>query len=90
MFSGHGTFSIAQYSDESKCRVTRTESITFPWYVAGPVGEIITKPLIQSIWHNDMLSLKDLCEDTPDVSPKEFFARSKVRISSLVTVAVSG
>lgn len=80
MFGGHGTISIAQHSDETRCRVTRTEHIEFPWYLAGPVGEVIAKPALQAVWHSDMLSLKDLCEDTPDVSPKEFFAMQGVQL----------
>jgi hypothetical protein len=73
MFTGHGTLSISEHGDGT-CTVTRSERIVFPWYLAGPVGELVAKPAIQSVWHYDMLSLKDLCEDTPDVSPREYFA----------------
>ena len=60
---GSGVFTLRPMSDE-RTRFSWEERLTFPWWLGGPVGEWIAKPLLTRIWRGNLTRLKHIVERT--------------------------
>lgn len=41
-----------------------TEQLKFPWYFAGPLGALVARPVLKSIWRGNLRRLKARIEDS--------------------------
>ena len=63
LVTGDGRFTIAPLGDGSRSRFSWEEELTFPWWLAGPVGSAIGGPLVlKRIWQGNLRRLKPLVE----------------------------
>ena len=58
LFTGEGRFLIDRMSDEATL-FTWEETIRFPWYLAGPLGAAVAKPILTAIWKRNLRRLRD-------------------------------
>lgn len=49
----------------SRTRFVWSERLVFPWWMGGPVGSFVAKPVFRHIWKTNLRNLKDLVEGTP-------------------------
>lgn len=62
MFSGRGEFRLRD--DLGATRVTWHEELSFPWWFAGPVGEVLARPLLRHVWQKNLTNLATLLTAT--------------------------
>jgi hypothetical protein len=55
--TGSGTFHLEPLG-EDRTRFTWDEELTFPWWLAGPVGGIAGKPVLRSVWKRNLKKLQ--------------------------------
>lgn len=53
--SGTGRFVIDPAGKGT--RLVWTEELTFPWYLAGPIGVWLARPILKRIWRNNLSRL---------------------------------
>ena len=60
--TGTGEFTL-EAIDEANTRFTWTESLTFPWWLGGPLGALICGLVVmKAIWRRNLRKLKKLVE----------------------------
>ena len=60
--TGTGEFTL-EAIDEANTRFTWTESLTFPWWLGGPLGALIGGQVVmKAIWRRNLRKLKKLVE----------------------------
>jgi hypothetical protein len=57
---GTGRFTLAP--EDTGTRFCWDEVLRFPWWMGGPAGERVAKPLLLRIWRKNLLVLKDRVE----------------------------
>lgn len=61
--TGTGIFTLAPLDDGRRTRFTWSEKLTFPWWLGGPIGEVIGGNLVmKAIWRRNLKSLKRLVD----------------------------
>lgn len=61
--TGTGIFTLAPLDDGRRTRFTWSEQLTFPWWLGGPIGEVIGGNLVmKAIWRRNLKSLKRLVD----------------------------
>lgn len=60
--TGKGKFTLEELSSE-QTKFTWKETLKFPIYLAGPIGEFFGGPILKLIWKNNLNGLKDLFEN---------------------------
>jgi hypothetical protein len=72
MVTGSGVFRLteegARPNGSPRTRFTWTESLTFPWWMAGPVGARLARPVLGHIWKKNLTNLKGLVERADSAS----------------------
>jgi hypothetical protein len=58
---GTGVFTLGWLGDQ-QTRFSWEEQLTFPWWLAGPVGEWCARPLLTRIWRGNLARLKRIVE----------------------------
>ncbi len=53
--TGEGVLSVLP--DGSGSRVTWTEELRFPWWLGGPLGELVAGPVLRHVWRNNLQRL---------------------------------
>lgn len=61
MVTGTGEFTIRAL-EEAKSEFRWEEDLTFPWWLGGPVGELVGRPVLAAIWRRNLRRLKDRLE----------------------------
>lgn len=65
MVTGTGIFTLAPLDDGKRTRFTWSEELTFPWWLGGPIGEVIGGNLVmKAIWRRNLKSLKTLVDSS--------------------------
>ena len=60
--TGTGEFTL-EAIDEAHTRFTWTESLTFPWWLGGPIGAFVGGQIVRkAIWRRNLRALKKLVE----------------------------
>lgn len=63
LVTGDGRFTITPIGDGRRSRFSWEEELTFPWWLAGPVGSAIGGPVVlKRIWKGNLRRLKPLVE----------------------------
>lgn len=57
LFTGSGEFTLAEIPTGT--RFEWTESITFPWYLGGPIGAFVARPILRRIWRRNLSNLRE-------------------------------
>lgn len=61
--TGTGVFTLRR-TPRGRTRFTWTESLTFPWWMAGPLGAFLAKPVLAAVWRGNLRRLKARIEGT--------------------------
>lgn len=59
--SGTGRFTLRRTRDGST-RFVWKERLRFPWWMGGPVGGLIARPVLRRIWRANLRRLAAICE----------------------------
>lgn len=59
---GQGRFLLAPAGD-GHTRFEWSERLRFPWWLAGPFGARLARPLLARLWRANLQRLRDACED---------------------------
>lgn len=63
LVTGTGIFTLAPLDDGRRTRFTWSEQLKFPWWLGGPLGEIVGGGLVmKAIWRRNLKKLKTLVE----------------------------
>ena len=62
LVTGKGKFTLTQL-EENKTEFKWEETLKFPIYLAGPIGEFFGSPILKLIWKNNLKGLKELFND---------------------------
>jgi len=61
--TGTGIFTLAPLDEGRRTRFTWSEQLTFPWWLGGPIGEVVGGNLVmKAIWRRNLKSLKRLVD----------------------------
>ena len=61
--TGTGVFTITPLGNGSNSSFTWSEELTFPWWLGGPIGEVIGGNIVmKAIWRRNLKKLKALVE----------------------------
>lgn len=57
--NGEGTFSLRRSLRHPRTHtvVTWKETLRFPWYLGGPVGSLVVKPVLRFVWRRNLRRL---------------------------------
>lgn len=50
LVTGRGEFTLEPTGEGDETELTWTEALTFPWYLAGPLGARVAAPVLRRIW----------------------------------------
>ena len=62
LVTGHGRFTLSPRRLGRRTRFVWSERLRFPWWMGGPVGATVAKPILRRIWRRDLDNLKRLVE----------------------------
>jgi hypothetical protein len=57
LVSGTGEFTLRSVT-ESRTEFRWEEDLRFPWWLGGPIGEILAKPILTAIWRGNLRRLR--------------------------------
>jgi hypothetical protein len=57
LVTGEGEFILTEI-DETTTLFAWREVLRFPWYFAGPLGEIVASPILKAIWRRNLGGLE--------------------------------
>jgi hypothetical protein len=57
LVTGAGAFRLDPIG-EGRTRFTWEEDLTFPWWLAGPVGGVFGKPVLRAVWRRNLTNLQ--------------------------------
>ncbi|HUP69224.1 MAG TPA: SRPBCC family protein [Acidimicrobiales bacterium] len=61
--TGTGRFTLRSTA-RGKTRFTWDERLSYPWWLGGPMGALVSKPLLRRIWKKNLKRLKHRLEST--------------------------
>lgn len=59
LFTGQGRFTLRR-TRFGRTRFSWSERIRFPWWLGGPVGALLAKPVFFLVWRGNLRRLRDL------------------------------
>ena len=59
--TGRGRFTVKQRR-HGRTRFCWTERLHFPWWMGGPVGERVAKPVLRRLWRGNLTRLRHVAE----------------------------
>lgn len=61
LVTGDGVFTL-ETTRKGRTRFQWTERMRFPWWMAGPAGGVVAKPVLRRIWRGNLRRLKERVE----------------------------
>jgi len=61
MVTGRGRFTLKGRRND-RTRFTWNERLRFPWWMGGPVGERLAKPVLRAVWKRNLRRLQRIVE----------------------------
>jgi hypothetical protein len=58
--TGTGEFRLDPIDLDRRCRMTWSETLSFPWWMGGPIGASIGARVLRSIWRRNLATFRDL------------------------------
>jgi hypothetical protein len=59
--TGRGRFTLKRRRG-GRTRFRWEERLRFPWWIGGPVGALLGKPVLRAVWRRNLARLKQLAE----------------------------
>ncbi|MBM3661319.1 MAG: SRPBCC family protein [Actinobacteria bacterium] len=63
MVTGSGVFRLEPLDAGRRTRFTWTEELTFPWWMGGPLGARIARPVLGHVWRRNLVNLQSAVGD---------------------------
>lgn len=57
LVSGSGEFLLAPLQEGT--RFTWSETLSLPWRLGGPIGELVARPILEAIWRRNLERFRD-------------------------------
>jgi carbon monoxide dehydrogenase subunit G len=55
LVTGTGRFDVtAEPGDADRSRLTWDEDLAFPWWLGGPVGAFLARPILRAVWRHNL------------------------------------
>ncbi len=64
LVQGTGEFTLRPVGD-GRTEFRWEEDLTFPWWMAGPVGAFVARPILRRVWRGNLRRLKARIEGSP-------------------------
>lgn len=61
LVEGTGEFTLREL-DPGRTEFRWEEDLTFPWYLAGPLGALVSRPALRAVWQRNLTRLKERVE----------------------------
>jgi uncharacterized protein YndB with AHSA1/START domain len=61
--TGRGRFTLKPRRN-GQTRFAWNERLEFPWWMGGPVGERVAKPILRRVWKGNLARLRNIVENT--------------------------
>jgi uncharacterized protein YndB with AHSA1/START domain len=58
LVTGSGAFTLTPIDSDRRTRFTWREELRFPWWLGGPVGAAVARPLLAHIWRRNLGALR--------------------------------
>lgn len=58
VISGAGSFHLQPIDLDRRCRIVWSETLSFPWWLAGPVGASVAARALRRIWQRNLRRLR--------------------------------
>ena len=58
--TGTGVFRLTPIDLDRRCRLTWSETLSFPWWMGGPFGASIGAWILRRIWNRNLCTFRDL------------------------------
>ena len=65
LVTGSGTFRLQPEARGDRTRFVWSEKLEFPWWMGGPIGSFVAKPVFRHIWKTNLRNLKAVVEGEP-------------------------
>ncbi len=60
--TGEGRFTLDPVDGGARTRFTWNETLNFPLWLGGPIGEIVAKPILTAVWKRNLTRLRQRFE----------------------------
>ena len=60
MVTGTGVFRLVPLDDGRRTRFIWTEELFFPWWMGGPLGATVAKPVLAHVWRTNLINLQSI------------------------------
>lgn len=64
LVTGEGAFHLTRQRRNGRTRFVWKERLRFPWWMGGPIGSMVSKPVLRRIWRRNLRNLKQRVEGT--------------------------
>ncbi len=64
--SGEGRFEMLGAAGGAPTVLAWNEQLRFPWWMGGPVGGVLARPVLRRVWRRNLSRLKDTVESASD------------------------
>ena len=61
LVEGTGEFTLSERGPD-RTEFRWEEDLTFPWFMGGPVGAFVARPVLRAIWKGNLKRLKERIE----------------------------
>jgi hypothetical protein len=63
LVTGRGSFELIPIDLDRRCRMIWSETLSFPWWMGGPIGSRIGAAALRQIWRRNLSAFRRLVDD---------------------------